>query len=221
IVDLNTRTLSEVIVLSAAVLIPATFRSVGADPMAQLAINAASRTMLSKALGQQRLTPKCVPHLAVSRHAHVVQGVPQRRNARDTIAQRSVIARGKVEKISGEQLEVEIANRDTTIVVDFFATWCGPCLLLARELEQVAEELSGKVKVVKIDVDENPDLSNMLRIQGLPTIVFIPKENGKPALRTEGWLPAAQIKEILEQLETGATPQQQQGGQEQGEPQQQ
>ncbi|KXZ42550.1 hypothetical protein GPECTOR_136g633 [Gonium pectorale] len=116
---------------------------------------------------------------------------------------RSVVTQAKVEKINGEQLEVEIANRDTTLIVDFFATWCGPCLLLARELEQVAEQMEGKVKVVKIDVDENPDLSNMLKIQGLPTIVFIPKENGKPALRTEGLLPAAQIMEIVGQLESG------------------
>ncbi|PNH04970.1 Thioredoxin-like protein CITRX, chloroplastic [Tetrabaena socialis] len=82
-------------------------------------------------------------------------------------------------------------------------TWCGPCLLLAKELEKVAETMDGKVKVVKIDVDENPDLANMLKIQGLPTIVFIPKENGKPALRTEGWLPAAQIMEIVGQMDAG------------------
>ena len=54
------------------------------------------------------------------------------------------------------QLEKEIADRDRTLIVDFFATWCGPCLLLASELEKVAETLGDKVKVLKIDVDENP-----------------------------------------------------------------
>lgn len=108
-----------------------------------------------------------------------------------------------MEKISGEQLEVEIANRDRTLIIDFFATWCGPCVLLASELEKVAEAMGDKVKVVKIDVDENPELSSQLKIEGLPTIVFIPKENGKPALRTEGLLPAQQIMDILADVETG------------------
>ncbi|GAX77391.1 hypothetical protein CEUSTIGMA_g4837.t1 [Chlamydomonas eustigma] len=105
-----------------------------------------------------------------------------------------------VEKITGEQLEKEIADRDRTLIVDFFATWCGPCLLLASELEKVAESLGDKVKVLKIDVDENPELSSQLKIEGLPTIVFIPKESGKPALRTEGLLPAQQIMDIVAEL---------------------
>jgi thioredoxin-like negative regulator of GroEL len=65
---------------------------------------------------------------------------------------------------------------------------------------QVAESLGDKVKVLKIDVDENPELSSQLKIEGLPTIVFIPKEAGKPALRTEGLLPAQQIMDIVAEL---------------------
>ncbi|GFH25566.1 thioredoxin domain-containing protein, partial [Haematococcus lacustris] len=60
----------------------------------------------------------------------------------------------------------------------------------------VAEELGDSVKVVKVDVDENRQLSTQLKIEGLPTMVFIPKDASRPALRTEGLLPAAQIIEI-------------------------
>jgi len=100
-------------------------------------------------------------------------------------------------------LELEIQDRDRPLIVDFFATWCGPCLLLAKELEQVAETLGDRVKVLKVDVDENPVLSSQLRIEGLPTVVFIPKDASRPALRTEGLLPAAQIIEIVNDMEKG------------------
>ncbi|PNW87525.1 hypothetical protein CHLRE_02g142800v5 [Chlamydomonas reinhardtii] len=164
-----------------------------------------SRATLSARQGRKAVALGSLPKPVVAARVPVASPVSQR-GAPGVTCRRSVISHGKVEKISGEQLEVAIASRDTTLIVDFFATWCGPCLLLARELEQVAEEMDGRVKVVKIDVDENPDLSNMLRIQGLPTIVIIPKDAGKPALRTEGFLPAAQIMEIVGQIEAGQTP---------------
>ncbi|KAG2427696.1 hypothetical protein HYH02_014528 [Chlamydomonas schloesseri] len=165
-----------------------------------------SRAAVSARQGRKAVALGSLPKPAVAARVPVASPVSAR-GASGVTSRQSVISHaGKVEKISGEQLEVAIASRDTTLIVDFFATWCGPCLLLARELEQVAEEMDGRVKVVKIDVDENPDLSNMLRIQGLPTIVIIPKDAGKPALRTEGFLPAAQIMEIVGQIEAGQTP---------------
>lgn len=103
----------------------------------------------------------------------------------------------KPRKVSAEELEVELADRTVPLVVDFYASWCGPCVLLAKELEQVADELGDTVKVLKIDTDENPELSSQLQIQGLPTMVFIGTDTSKPALRTEGLLPAATIKDIV------------------------
>ncbi|KAG2485190.1 hypothetical protein HYH03_016079 [Edaphochlamys debaryana] len=169
------------------------------------ALQASSARGIASAVGASRRIAPMAPRVAVQLRVGS-SPVPSRAVSQLTPARRCTAAAGKVEKINGEQLEVAIASRDTTLIVDFFATWCGPCLLLAKELEQVAEAIPDKVKVVKIDVDENPDLANMLRIQGLPTIVFIPKENGKPALRTEGWLPAAQIMEIVGQLDAGQQP---------------
>lgn len=107
------------------------------------------------------------------------------------------ITSAKPRKVSAEELEVELADRTVPLVVDFYASWCGPCVLLAKELEQVADELGDTVKVLKIDTDENPELSSQLQIQGLPTMVFIGTDTSKPALRTEGLLPAATIKDIV------------------------
>jgi thiol-disulfide isomerase/thioredoxin len=78
-----------------------------------------------------------------------------------------------------------------------YATWCGPCVMLSKELEQVAEQLGDKVDILKIDTDQNEGISNALQIQGLPTLIFVSTSNDKPALRTEGLLPAQSIIEIV------------------------
>ena len=101
-------------------------------------------------------------------------------------------------EISEEELEVEVANRERPLVIDFFATWCGPCVLMARELERVAEELGDSIKVVKIDCDKNENISSALQIQGLPTLIFVSMDPNKPALRTEGLLPAEAIIDIVQ-----------------------
>lgn len=92
-----------------------------------------------------------------------------------------------------------IAERECPIIIDFFATWCGPCVLLAAELEKVAEELGDTVRIVKVDTDQEQALASQLQIQGLPTVVFVGMDNSKPALRTEGLLGAEVIKNIIEQ----------------------
>jgi len=113
----------------------------------------------------------------------------------------SIIAKGsQIEKITSKELETVISNRTTPVLIDFFATWCGPCVLLAQELQKVAEEQGDKLKIVKVDVDENPDICSTLNISGLPTLIFIPKDADKHAYRTEGLLPAHKITEVLGKL---------------------
>ncbi|KAK9815209.1 hypothetical protein WJX72_000019 [[Myrmecia] bisecta] len=107
------------------------------------------------------------------------------------------VANGLVQKLDAAELETAIADRMKPLIIDFYATWCGPCVLLAQELETVAAEMGDAVRIVKVDTDENPELASQLQIQGLPTIVFVGMDMEKPALRTEGLLPAATIKEIL------------------------
>lgn len=111
---------------------------------------------------------------------------------------RVVRAAGTIQEVDEERLEIEVANRECPLIIDFFATWCGPCLLLAQELEKVAEELGDRVKILKIDCDKNESISSALQIQGLPTLVFVGMDKNKPALRTEGLLPAEAIVDIVQ-----------------------
>ena len=69
--------------------------------------------------------------------------------------------------------------------------------MLASELEKVKEELGDAVRIVKVDTDKEEELSSQLQIQGLPTLVFVGTDKTKPALRTEGMLPAEMVKNII------------------------
>lgn len=104
----------------------------------------------------------------------------------------------QIREVTEQELEVAVANRDRPMIIDFFATWCGPCVLLAKELEQVAEQLGDKIEIIKIDCDKNEAISGALQIQGLPTLIFVGMDANKPALRTEGLLPAQAIIDIVE-----------------------
>lgn len=104
-----------------------------------------------------------------------------------------------VEKLKSEDLDKLLESKRTTpVVVDFYATWCGPCILLAQQLEMLAVEYGPAVQFVKIDTDEEYALAQQLQIRGLPTMVFISPDSQKPAIRTEGLLPNETIKTIIE-----------------------
>lgn len=66
----------------------------------------------------------------------------------------------------------DVLQATTPVIVDFWAPWCGPCKMLAPTLEEIATEQSSRVKVVKVNVDENSVLANQYRVQGLPTMLF-------------------------------------------------
>ena len=105
----------------------------------------------------------------------------------------------QIKEVTEQELEFEVANRDCPLIIDFFATWCGPCVLLAKELEEVSEKLGDTIKIIKIDCDKNESISAALQIQGLPTLIFVGMDASKPALRTEGLLPAQAIIDIVQQ----------------------
>ncbi|XP_024393582.1 thioredoxin-like protein CITRX, chloroplastic [Physcomitrium patens] len=110
-----------------------------------------------------------------------------------------------VKKVSASELDEILSNeRDLPIVVDFYATWCGPCIFLAQELEQLAVEYTDNVRFLKIDTDEEHEFCSQMQIRGLPTMVFISPDEEKLAIRTEGLLSTNVIRDIIEK-ELGAS----------------
>ncbi|MFB2920716.1 MULTISPECIES: thioredoxin [Aerosakkonema] len=91
-----------------------------------------------------------------------------------------------------------LSSSDVPVLVDFFATWCGPCQMMAPILEQVNAQMQGRVKIVKIDTDKYPRLASEYGIQALPTLVLF--KNGKPVNRIEGVLSGPQLVQHLRTL---------------------
>ncbi len=74
--------------------------------------------------------------------------------------------------VNDANFEKEVISSKEPVVVDFFAEWCGPCKAMAPALDQVAKEMAGKVKVVKVDVDQCPGITQKYRIQAMPTLMI-------------------------------------------------
>ena len=77
-----------------------------------------------------------------------------------------------IKEIKDSDFENEVLNSNTPVLVDFWAEWCGPCKMVAPTLEVVASELIGKVKIVKVNVDENPESPAKYNVRGIPTLIL-------------------------------------------------
>ena len=75
--------------------------------------------------------------------------------------------------VSDAQFEAEVTNSDIPVVVDFWAEWCGPCKQIGPSLEELSEELGGKVKIVKVDVDTNPNSAAKMGVRGIPALAVV------------------------------------------------
>ena len=96
--------------------------------------------------------------------------------------------------ITNANFEEEVIKSDKPVLLDFWATWCGPCMMLSPVIAEIAEERTD-VKVGKINVDEEPALANMFGIQSIPTLVYF--KDGKALDSSIGYVPKDKILEML------------------------
>ena len=104
-----------------------------------------------------------------------------------------------VSKVSDQDFDAEVLKSSQPVVVDFWADWCGPCKQIAPALDEIAGAMSGKVKIVKLDVDKNPATAAKYGIMSIPTLMLF--KNGELASRQVGAAP----KQKLEQWITSST----------------
>lgn len=96
--------------------------------------------------------------------------------------------------------DAEVANSQLPILVDFWAPWCGPCRMVAPIVDAIAEKFTGRVRVAKVNIDENPGVTGRFGILSIPTLIFF--KEGREVERVIGALPEVALTEKLNQLLT-------------------
>lgn len=98
-------------------------------------------------------------------------------------------------KITKANFEEEVLNSPIPVVIDFWATWCGPCRMIAPVIEEIAEEYASVVKVGKVNVDEEPELASQFGIISIPTVVLV--KNGQISAKSVGYRTKEQLTNEL------------------------
>ena len=97
--------------------------------------------------------------------------------------------------LSNQNFEEEVLKSEVPVLVDFYATWCGPCKMIAPVISKIAEEYKGKVKVGKVNVDEENELAIKYKIQNIPTLILF--KNGKPVNSLIGLNSKSEIENMI------------------------
>ena len=100
-------------------------------------------------------------------------------------------------KTTDADFATEVLEADTPVLVDFWAEWCGPCKAIGPALEEIADEMGDRVKIVKLNIDENPQTPQQFGVRGIPTLLIF--ENGAVKAEKIGALPKSKLSEWVEE----------------------
>ena len=107
----------------------------------------------------------------------------------------------KAQVVSDQNFESEVIKSETPVLVDFWATWCGPCRMVAPVLEEIANEQGENVKIAKLDVDANPITAERFGVRSIPTMILF--KNGREAQRVVGYMPKEKLLQQIQPHITG------------------
>lgn len=103
-----------------------------------------------------------------------------------------------MKQIKSDMFKKEVLESNVPVLVDFSATWCGPCQMMGPVLDQMSAEYEGKAKVLKVDIDESMDLASEYRVMSVPNMIFF--KGGKPVDSVVGAVPASTLKGKMDGL---------------------
>lgn len=100
--------------------------------------------------------------------------------------------------LNSSNFNEEITNTDKLVLIDFYATWCGPCKMLSPIITEISKEYSDKVKVCKVNIDENQDLALKYNIMSIPTLIFL--KNGETVKSSVGFCSKSELEKMINEL---------------------